>query len=219
VSDPRAGEPRAWVLALSLALSLALGASALGAPAAPSAPEAEARAAAQETIDRVLGVLRNPSLSQEEKRSQVEQIAYQRFDFELISRLVLAQNWSKLNPEQQAEFVDAFKKHLSASYRDTLDNYRDEKITIDGSRPEAGGDVTVMTVVHGSTDDTHVAYRLRKVGGDWRGIDVIVEGVSLVQNFRSQTQEILSAQSPDVLIQRLRDKQVRDVAPKGKRSS
>ena len=61
-----------------------------------------------------------------------------------------------------------------------------------------------------------VDYRMRKLSDGWRGIDVIVEGVSLVQNFRSQTQEILSSESPDALIQRLRDKQIKDVAPKGK---
>jgi len=73
-----------------------------------------------------------------------------------------------------------------------------------------------MTVVHGGSGDTKVDYRMRKLADGWRGIDVIVEGVSLVQNFRSQTQEILSSQSPDTLIQRLRDKQIQDVAPKGR---
>jgi len=183
---------------------------------AASEPEADARSSAQGTIDQVLGILRNPSLPLEEKRSQVEQIAYQKFDFELMARLVLAQNWSRFSPEQQAGFVDAFKQHLSASYRDTLDNFRDEKITVEGTRLEPRGDVTVMTVVHGGSGDTKVDYRMRKLPEGWRGIDVIVEGVSLVQNFRSQTQEILSSQSPDTLIQRLRDKQIQDVAPKGK---
>ena len=203
------------LLVASLATAAAI-ASFQPARAALSAPEVEARSFAQTTIDMVLGILRDSSLPQQQKRNQVEQIAYQRFDFQLISRLVLAQSWSKLTPKQQGDFVDAFKRHLSASYRDTLDNFRDEKISIEGSRLEPTGDVTVMTVVHGPSDDTKVDYRLRKLEGGWRGIDVIVEGVSLVQNFRSQTQEILSTQSPDVLIQRLRDKQVRDVAPKGK---
>jgi phospholipid transport system substrate-binding protein len=201
--------------ALAAALVLAAGVSA---QAALSAPETEARGTVQSTIEMVLGILRNPALPQEAKRNQVEQIAYDRFDFQLISRLVLAQNWNKLTPKQQADFVDAFKKHLSATYRDTLDNFHDEKITIESSRLEPKGDVTVMTVVHGASSDTKVDYRMRKLPEGWRGIDVIVEGVSLVQNFRSQTQSILSSESPDQLIQRLRDKQIQDVAPKGKKS-
>jgi phospholipid transport system substrate-binding protein len=194
----------------------ALAALAAAGQADIPTPEVEARRVVQSTIDDVLGILRNPSLPQQAKKDDVEQIAYQRFDFVLISRLVLAQNWSRFSPQQQEEFVEAFKKHLSATYRDTLDNFRDEKITIENARLEPKGDVTVMTVVRGETGDTKVDYRMRKLPDGWRGIDVIVEGVSLVQNFRSQTQEILSTESPDALIRRLREKQIKDVAPKGK---
>ena len=210
---------RDLVLASGPALAGALIlAAVVSASAALSPQEDEARVTVQSTIEMVLGILRNPSLPQEAKRTKVEQIAYDRFDFQLISRLVLAQNWNKLSTKQQTDFVDAFKRHLSATYRDTLDNFHDEKITIESSRLEPKGDVTVMTVVHGAASNTRVDYRMRKLPDGWRGIDVIVEGVSLVQNFRSQTQEILSAESPDVLIQRLRDKQMQDIAPKGKKS-
>ena len=93
-----------------LALVLAAGLVAAGAivhfapppaRAALSGPEAEARDFAQSTIDMVLGILRNAALPQAEKRNQVELIAYQRFDFQLISRLVLAQNWNKLSPKHR----------------------------------------------------------------------------------------------------------------------
>ena len=200
----------------ALALLGALCGLAASVGAEIPSPEIEARQVVQSTIDQVLHVLHDGSLSQQVKKDDVEQIAYQRFDFLLISRLVLAQNWSKFSPKQQADFVEVFKKHLSTTYRDTLDNFRDEKITVDNSRLEAKGDVTVMTVVHGAGGDTKVDYRMRKLPDGWRGIDVIVEGVSLVQNFRSQTQEILSTESPDALIRRLREKQIKDVAPKGK---
>ena len=66
-----------------------------------------------------------------------------------------------------------------------------------------------MTVVKGAADNTKVDYRMRKEGEGWRGIDVIIEGVSLVQNFRSQAQEIVSAEGPDGLIQKLRSKQMK----------
>jgi len=200
----------------ALALLGTLCAIAASARADVPTPEVEARRVVQTTIDQVLEILRNPSLTQQTKKDDVEQIAYERFDFQLISRLVLAQNWSRFSPTQQAEFVEAFKKHLSTTYRDTLDNFRDEKIIVASTRLEPKGDVTVMTVVHGASGDTKVDYRMRKLPDGWRGIDVIVEGVSLVQNFRSQTQEILSSESPDALIQRLREKQIKDVAPKGK---
>ena len=73
-----------------------------------------------------------------------------------------------------------------------------------------------MTRVKGATGDTTVDYRLRKGDAGWRGIDVIIEGVSLVQNFRSQAQEIVSAEGPDGLIQKLRDKQIQ--SPRAKKA-
>jgi phospholipid transport system substrate-binding protein len=206
---------RALSLGAALALGLALPCLAVPAGAAqpPSSPaEAEARRFVQNTIDTVLGILHDDKLSLAQKKDEVENLAYERFDFHLISRLVLARNWATMTPQQRTEFVAAFKKHLSATYRDTLDNFKDEKIAVEGSRLEPRGDVTVMTVVHGTTGDTNVDYRLRKIDGQWRGIDVIVEGVSLVQNFRSQAQEIISSEGVDALIEKLRNKQL-EAAP------
>src|SRR5690606_40764430 len=111
-------------------------------------------------------------------------------------------------PQQREEFVAAFKKHLSGTYRDTLDNFKDETIEVEASRLEPRGDVTVMTTVKSASGDTKVDYRLRKIDGEWRGIDVIVEGVSLVQNFRTQAQEIISTEGADALIQKLREKRL-----------
>lgn len=183
---------------------------------AASPSESDARSFVQSTIDQVMAILHDGSMPLEKKKSQVEEIAYERFDFELISRLVLARNWQRFSPQQKADFIDAFKKHLSATYRDTLNDFKDETIAIANSRAEKNGDVTVMTRVKGATGDTAVDYRLRKGDAGWRGIDVIIEGVSLVQNFRSQAQEIVSAEGPDGLIQKLRDKQIQ--SPRAKKA-
>ena len=206
---------RRRVAALVLGAALAL-APANVAPAAASKPEDDARSFVQQTVDTVLTILRDKAIPLEEKKTRVEQIAYQRFDFELMSRLVLARNWDKFSAQQKVDFVDAFKKHLSATYRDTLNTFRDETITIGASRIEKNEDVTVMTVVNGSADTTKVDYRMRSGEGGWRGIDVIIEGVSLVQNFRAQAQEIVSAEGPDGLIKKLRAKQMK--SPHAKRA-
>jgi phospholipid transport system substrate-binding protein len=205
----------AWRKRAGVALAVAAFAVA-AARIAGATPEMDGRSFVQSTIDQVMAILRNGGLPLEEKKNRVEEIAYERFDFELISRLVLAQNWQKFSAQQKTEFIDAFKKHLSATYRDTLNNFRDETIEIAASRAEKNGDVTVMTVVKGDSSDTKVDYRLRKSDAGWRGIDVIIEGVSLVQNFRSQAQEIVSAEGPNGLIQKLRDKQLK--SPHGKSS-
>lgn len=195
------------VFAVALPIAALLGAVP-PAEAAAEPEETEARKFVQSTIDDVMKILHDSTLELEQKKNRVEQIAYDRFEFELISRFVLARNWNSMNERQRTDFIDAFKKHLSVTYRDALDSFRDEKISITSSRLEPRGDVTVMTLVHQNSSDTKVDYRLRKTDAGWRGIDIIIEGVSLVQNFRSQAQEIISAEGADALIQKLRNKQI-----------
>ncbi len=193
----------AWAGAMALTASMVAGASA---GAARADDEADARASVEATIDEVMRILHDDVMTLENKKDHVEAIAIENFDFDVISRLVLARNWRKFNDTQRADFAEAFKHHLSATYRDTLDNFSDETITVESSRSERNGDVTVKTVVHVQGDKVLVDYRMRKREDRWLGIDVIIEGVSLVQNFRAQAQEIVTSEGPDALIQRLRDK-------------
>jgi len=161
------------------------------------------------TTDGVIAILKNKDLSKDNKREQIEQVVYANIDFDTLSRLVLARNWQKLTPEQQQEFEAEFKKHLSVTYSRNIDNYRNEGVKVLGEREEARGDRTVQTkVVRGTGGDADIAvdYRLREKDGRWYIIDVIVEGVSLVANFRSQFQDIIAGDSPAKLIVLLREK-------------
>jgi len=164
------------------------------------------RAFIQETADEVLAVLRNESLSSQQKVERIEQIAYARFDFETVSRLVLARNWRKLTPQQQEEFVREFKRHLSVTYGKNVESYNNETIEITGDREEARGDWTVKSKILRGGDDVMVDYRLRKVDGQWKIIDVTIERVSLVANFRSQLQDIVASRGPDEMLRLLREK-------------
>ena len=196
-----------WAIAALALLSLPLTVGASAKELDPDVAQAEARAVVRETLDEVLEVLKDSSLSLEQKREKTEEIAYARFDFDTITRLVLARNWKRLSQEQRSDFVVEFRRHLSLTYGETLQRYEDEKIAIDRSRFERNGDVTVRTrIVGASADPVLVDYRLRKKEASWSVIDVIVEDVSLILNFRTQTQEIISEIGPDGLIERLRQK-------------
>ncbi len=173
----------------------------------PEVAQAEAKTTVRMTLDEVVEVLQDESLSPEQKRERTEEVAYKRFDFETISRLVLARNWRRLSAEQRSDFVIEFKRHLSLTYGNTLEQYQDETFTIDRTRFEKRGDVTVRTTIVGaSVDPLVVDYRLRKKQDGWYIIDVITESVSLIVNFRSQTKEIISQIGPGGLIERLREK-------------
>lgn len=174
---------------------------------APDRAHAEdARAFLQETADQVLLILKDQSLDSQQKIRRLEDIAHERFDFDTMSRLVLARNWSKLTPEQQTEFVQEFKRHLSVTYGKNIESYRNETIEITGEREEARGDWTVKSRISRQGDDALVDYRLRKQGGQWKIIDVVIERVSLVANFRSQLQDVVANKGPAELLRLLREK-------------
>ncbi|MCH2170374.1 ABC transporter substrate-binding protein [Myxococcota bacterium] len=182
----------------------------LASPLAAVADDVESgpRAVVQETVDQVLGVLRQGELTRNQKLEQVREIVYQRFDFVVVSRLVLAKNWKRLNPQQRKEFVREFKVFLAREYGSRFEGYDDETVEILGERTEPRGDVTVRTrILGGDFDAANVDYRLRSRDGGWLVIDVVIEGISLVSNWRDQFRELLRGpKGPERLLEQLRDK-------------
>jgi phospholipid transport system substrate-binding protein len=175
---------------------------------AVAAPAEKPRDFVQEMADEVLAVLKKQDLGPDAKVEAIEEIAYARFDFETISRLVLARNWRKMSPPQQEKFIQEFKKHLSVTYGKNVDDYANEVVQITGDREEPRGDWTVQTkIVRGrSAEDIFIDYRLRAKDGQWRVIDVVVERISLISNFRSQLQEIASRDGIDAMLAMLEEK-------------
>jgi len=173
-----------------------------------AATDDAAAAVVERTTSGVIAVLTDQSLSTEQKRKRVEDIAIGSMDFETLSRLVLARNWSRFDDTQRSEFMNLFKNHLSMTYGRNVESYKNEKVQITGSRAETGGDVTVKTKIvrGGGNADILVDYRLRQRDGNWKIIDVVIEGVSLVSNFRSQFQDVVSSGGPERLLALLREK-------------
>ncbi len=196
--------PRIQRAAVALAVAAALHAlPAAGDPAVRSEP----LQMIEETVDEVLAVLGDSALSSEEKRSRLEELARARFDFQTMARLVLARNWKRFSKPQQEEFVEEFKNFLAHSYGDRIDRFNDEKIEVTGERQEPRGDVTVSArIVGGEYNDAVFDYRLRRRDGHWRVIDIKIEGISLVFNYRDQFKEVVSRSGPEGLLKRLREK-------------
>jgi phospholipid transport system substrate-binding protein len=209
IQQQHSGVPkvRRWIGAFALTLG-ALGLFASTAPAAEEGPSDVIKL----TVAEVIEVLGNgePTAS---RRAKLETIVYARFDFPTMSRLVLARNWKRFSPEQQAEFVSEYKSYLANNYGERLDRYNQEKVEITGQRDEPRGDVTVHTkIVGGEFNGALVDYRLRGKTGTWLVIDVIVEGVSLVSNFRDQFKEVMSNGGPSGLLDALKKKNAETLA-------
>ncbi|MEN8159160.1 MAG: ABC transporter substrate-binding protein, partial [Myxococcota bacterium] len=136
----------------ALAATLALGLVAAAGPAA-AAPADDARATMQQTVDDVLVVLGDDALSLQAKKDEIQVIAYERFDFVTMSKLVLKRDWKRFDAAQREEFVAEFKEHLSARYGENLGRYENESVEVTKSQSETNGDVTIETVIRGGRYD------------------------------------------------------------------
>ena len=184
--------------------AVALASCLAGVARAGESPRAIVEKMTQAAID----VLGEKGLSSEEKRHRIEDLAYANIDFDIMSHLVLARNWGRLSAAQQAEFVRLFKEHLALTYGRSIESYNNEKVEVVGERDEGRGDWSVKTKIlrGGGSADVLVDYRLRQENDAWRIIDVVIERVSLVANFRSQFQEIVNSGGPAKLLDVLREK-------------
>ena len=177
--------------------------------AAPSRAADDPKAVVTRVTNAAIAALRDKAMSPDAKRKRIEEIVLADTDFDALSRLVLAQNWRKFSEAEQGAFVEQFKRHLSMTYGRDIENYRNETVAVQGVREEARGDVTVQTKIlrGGGANDIIVDYRLRKLpDGQWKIIDFVIEGVSLVANFRAQFANMLNSSSPAQLIKTLEEK-------------
>lgn len=185
-------------MVLGLMLQLMLGAS--GAWAGPP------QETVKHVIEKALDVLQNSSYSKSQKRQMVKGIVDPHFDYREMAKRSLGTQWGKLSSGQQSEFVNLFSDLLEASYSDKIEKYA-QRVKIDYTGEILDGDYAeVRTVVVKPNDRIPLNYRLLNAGGSWKVYDVVIEGVSLVSNYRSQFSRILHESSYTELVRRLRTK-------------
>lgn len=192
------------VIAFALLFVLSLEA----APALAGVPTEQIKA----TVDRALGVLKDPRLKPaaktKERRDQLRQILYARFDFTEMARRALGSNWRRRTPQEQAEFVPLFTEVLERAYADIIESYVDDKIKIVYSNERIDGNFADINskIVTGRGEEYSLNYKAHLVGGEWKVYDVVAENISLVNNYRSQFTRVISNSSYEELVRRLKDK-------------
>jgi phospholipid transport system substrate-binding protein len=184
--------------------------------AAPCLADATTQPTAPQVIQQVshdvIAVLSDKSLSPQEKRDKVRDIAWANINFEIMSRLCIGHAWRDLSDDQRTDYVQQFKLLVTNTYIHLVDNYTDQQLQMLGDRQESDGDWTVLTRLTGTKDDkpnqelAKLDYRLRNKGGDWKIIDMTIDNASLVLNYRAQFQDILSNGGVDHLLQVLHQK-------------
>jgi phospholipid transport system substrate-binding protein len=164
----------------------------------------------QAKITRVLEVLRDPALKAESakdiRKKKLQAIADETFDYPLLSRMTLSRNWRKLSEEQKKEFIRLYRQILENTYMDKILSYTDEKVSFDKEITLSDTRAEVQTRIVTKTSDVPIDYRVALTDGAWKVYDVVVEGISLVSNYRAQFEAILSKDSPDELLKLMRKK-------------
>ena len=161
-------------------------------------------------VNSVLDVLRDPKLQGESgkkvKEQRIAAAAEKLFDFVELSKRTLGLNWNKFTPEQRKEFVELFKTILKDAYVEKITAYTNEKVNFTKEVPLSEGTVEVQSSVATKGGETPIYYRVMKKENEWQVYDVVIEGVSLISNYRTQFREILGNNPPEKLLETLRKK-------------
>ncbi len=161
------------------------------------------------TVTRVISILEDPALQDRAKlmprRRMLEEVIAGRFDYAEMSKRALAAYWTPLTDAQRAEFVELFKSFLSDRYAEKIEGYSGEQVLYLSERIE-GTYAEVRTELHSSKVEIPMDYRLFLKESHWHAYDIIVDGVSLMKNYRSQFQKIIRESSYQELLKKLRER-------------
>ena len=161
-------------------------------------------------VSGVLDVLRDPKLQGESgkkvKEQRIAAAAEKLFDFVELSKRTLGLNWNKFTPEQRKEFVELFKTILKDAYVEKITAYTNEQVNFTKEVSLSEDTVEVQSSVVTKSGQVPIYYRVLKKENEWKVYDVVIEGVSLISNYRTQFREILGNNPPEKLLETLRKK-------------
>jgi phospholipid transport system substrate-binding protein len=167
------------------------------------AAAAEPTDALKARIDRVLVLLEQPG----DKGADIRKVAEEIFDFEEMSRRALGPHWNGRSPQERHEFVGLFTDLLERSYLTRVESGRGGKVFYTGETV-SGDEATVRTrIVTPQRTELPVDYRMHRKNGRWHIYDVNIEGISLINNYRSQFNAVIQSSSYAALVERLRSKE------------
>jgi len=160
----------------------------------------------REAVDRIIEVLRDKNLSQDQILQEVADQVRSKFDFWAMSQRTLGVNWKKATQEEQQQFVRLFAKLLEDTYRGRIKayTYGDEHVEYIGERV-SGSRAEVDTIVV-ANKEIPVSYKMRLKGEEWLVYDVIIEEVSLISNYRNSYGEIVRDEGFKGLLERMEKK-------------
>jgi phospholipid transport system substrate-binding protein len=164
----------------------------------------------QETTNRIISIVTDPNLKdpakEGERRALIRKEVDKVCDWEEMSRRSLGRYWTKRTSQEKKEFVELFGELIERTYIDKVEGYSGQKVNYLGERID--GDYADVNIRVATTKNTEipVIYKMRKKDGRWWVYDLVIEGVSFVQNYRTQFYDILGSSSYQDLVKKLKEK-------------
>lgn len=189
--------------------ALIMAAVAMAVLPAPPQAAGSATEAVKHTIDEVIRLLKDRELQApgkaQERRRRLEQVIGERFNYRETATRALGSHWQRLNDKEKNEFVELFQRLLAKTYAGKIEGYAGEQVSYLGERV-TGEYAEVRTKIVSANAEIPLDYRLLNREGDWRAYDVVVDGVSLVSNYRGQFARMLRSASFADVLEQLRKK-------------
>ena len=157
------------------------------------------------SVNDILTLLKNDQLDKETRRDRMRAVIDARFDFRAMSQRTLAVNWKKASDEEQQQFVDLFTQLIQNSYVGKIEAYTNETVEYPTEKVK-GRKAVVDTLIITSSKEIPISYRVYLKNDQWYVYDVIIEGVSLISNYRSSYQEIVNREGFAGLLARMEEK-------------
>ena len=171
----------------------------------------------KKTVDEVVSIVSNPdfkkSRNESKKHAALKSSISRIFDYGEMAKRSLGVNWKARTKAEQKEFVSLFSTLLENSYAGKIESYNNEKIVYTGETMNGTHAEVKSRVVTAKRDEFTLDYRLLKKGNRWMVYDVVIEGVSLVSNYRSQFNKVIVSQGYGELVKKLRSKSAEIKAP------
>jgi phospholipid transport system substrate-binding protein len=206
--DEVQGSCRRRVVLLTLAVSLMMG----GPGALAAGPGDDVKS----LITEVLAILNNPALQGANQRARkvdlVEQAAARHFNYREMSQRSLGKTWETLTQGQQNEFVKNFSGLLKASFACRLDEFTKAGVTYQPEilKPDYA---EVPIIIRRPNDKIPVSFRMLKTPQGWMIYDLVIEGVSLADNYRAQFARVIQGGSFQDLLKVLKARMAEECKP------
>ncbi len=158
------------------------------------------------SVDKVFSVLTDKELSLDQKKCELNEIANSVFGFPLMAKLSLGkEHWSKFNSKQKEEFTSLFIELFQDFYSEKISLFRDEKVVFDPPIVENVKRVHIPAVLLSNGKEVSILYKMLKTKNGWKVYDIVIEGVSLIQTYRSQYHHVIKSDKIEGLLTKMRE--------------